>query len=83
MRLNAVDWISGILLIIGGLNWGLIGLFQYDLVAAIFGPLSAVSRGIYIVVGIAALAEAVSFVSKLGYSATEEATQVRREESRL
>ncbi len=47
------------LLIIGGLNWLLVGLFEFDLVAAIFGgevgPRSGLSRIVYIVVGIAAL----------------------------
>ncbi len=44
------------LLIIGGLNWLLIGLFEYDLVADIFGGQdSAVSRFIYVIVGICAI----------------------------
>lgn len=45
-----------ILVIIGALNWGLIGFFQYDLVAAIFGgQVSAFSRIIYALVGIAGI----------------------------
>ena len=44
------------LLIIGGLNWGLVGLFQYDLVATIFGgPDAVLSRIIYTLVGAAAV----------------------------
>jgi uncharacterized membrane protein YuzA (DUF378 family) len=43
------------LLVIGGINWGLIGFFDYNLVAAIFGPLSATTQVIYAVVGISAL----------------------------
>ncbi|MFB9279942.1 DUF378 domain-containing protein [Cohnella cellulosilytica] len=44
------------LLIVGGLNWLLIGLFEYDLVARIFGgPDSVMSRIIYVIVGICAL----------------------------
>lgn len=44
------------LLIVGGLNWLLIGLFQYDLVAAIFGGQSAMlSRIVYVIVGLCAL----------------------------
>jgi uncharacterized membrane protein YuzA (DUF378 family) len=44
------------LLIVGGLNWLLVGLFEYDLVAAIFGgPTAIVSRFIYVVVGICAI----------------------------
>jgi len=41
------------LVIIGGINWGLIGLFDYNLVDAIFGPMSLISRIIYTLVGIA------------------------------
>jgi uncharacterized membrane protein YuzA (DUF378 family) len=46
-----------VLLIIGGLNWGLVGIFNFNLVAAIFGELSVVSRIIYILVAISALWE--------------------------
>jgi hypothetical protein len=55
---------SIVLLIVGGLNWGLIGLFKYDLVAAIFGDLSTVSRVVYTLVGLAAIYVAVAFWSK-------------------
>ena len=41
------------LVIIGGINWGLIGLFDYNLVDAIFGTMSLTSRIIYTLVGIA------------------------------
>ena len=53
--MNAVDWIAMILLIVGGLNWGLVGLLDVDLVAALFGDGSAFSRIVYILVGLAAL----------------------------
>ena len=43
------------LLVIGGLNWGLVGLFNFDLVAALLGPMSVPSRVVYVVVGVAAL----------------------------
>lgn len=44
------------LLIIGGINWGLIGFFQFDLVAAIFGGMgSALSRIVYGIVGLSGL----------------------------
>jgi uncharacterized membrane protein YuzA (DUF378 family) len=52
---NVLDWLALILLIIGGLNWGLVGLFGIDLVASIFGPGSMISRVVYIAVGVAAL----------------------------
>jgi uncharacterized membrane protein YuzA (DUF378 family) len=54
-KMSALDWIAVILVIIGGLNWGLVGLFKFDLVAAIFGDMSALSRIVYDLVGLAAL----------------------------
>lgn len=47
--------IGYILLIVGGLNWGLVGFFNYNLVDTLFGVGSGVSRTIYALVGIAAL----------------------------
>ena len=44
-----------ILLIVGGLNWRLVGAFDFDLVAAIFGPMTLLSRLVYVLVGLAAL----------------------------
>lgn len=54
-KLNALDWIALVLVIVGGLNWGLVGLFKFDLVAAIFGDMSALSRIVYTLVGLAAV----------------------------
>lgn len=52
----AIDRIALILAIIGALNWGIIGLFGFDLVAFIFGgQMAAFSRIIYSIVGIAGL----------------------------
>ncbi|WP_183852627.1 DUF378 domain-containing protein [Prosthecomicrobium pneumaticum] len=54
--MHALNIITLVLLIVGGLNWGLVGLFQFDLVAAIFGgQTSALSRVVYILVGLSAL----------------------------
>jgi len=53
--MGAVDWIAMVLLIVGGLNWGLVGLFSFDLVAALFGQMSALSRVVYTLVGLSAL----------------------------
>lgn len=51
-----LDKIALLLLIIGGVNWGLIGIFQFDLVAFIFGGAAAVfSRIIYVLVAISAI----------------------------
>lgn len=54
-KCNALDWIAMVLVIIGALNWGLVGIFGFDLVAAIFGEMGIVSRIIYILVGISGL----------------------------
>jgi len=54
-KLNSLQWIALILIIVGGLNWGLVGLFDFDLVAAIFGMMSALSRIVYILVGLSAI----------------------------
>jgi uncharacterized membrane protein YuzA (DUF378 family) len=54
-KLNTLDWISLILLIVGGLNWGLVGIFKFDLVAAIFGELGIISRIVYTLVGLSAI----------------------------
>ena len=47
--------IAYILVIIGAINWGLVGFFNFDLVAAIFGEMSFITRIIYDLVGISAL----------------------------
>ena len=54
-KLNALDWIAIILVIVGGLNWALVGLFNFDLVAAIFGEFSVLTRIVYTLVGLAAV----------------------------
>lgn len=53
--MKVLHMVALILLIVGGLNWGLVGLFNFDLVAALFGQGSALSRIVYVLVGIAAL----------------------------
>jgi len=56
--------LATILLIIGGFNWGLVGLFQYDLVAAIFGgSTSVISRIVYSLVGVASIYEIFKYRS--------------------
>jgi uncharacterized membrane protein YuzA (DUF378 family) len=53
--MKLVDILAWLLLIIGGLNWGLIGALDLDLVARFFGPGSFLSRIIYILFGLSAL----------------------------
>lgn len=60
--MKSLDVIAAALLIIGGLNWGLVGLFQFDLVATVFGGESAIiSRIVYILVGISAMYQALTW----------------------
>lgn len=55
-KLTALDLTALILVIVGGLNWALVGLFGFDLVAFIFGgSMSILSRIVYVVVGVAAV----------------------------
>lgn len=54
-KLSALDWITFILVIVGGLNWGLVGIFKFDLVAAIFGEMGVISRIVYTLVGLSAV----------------------------
>lgn len=57
-KMKTLDTLVAALLVIGGLNWGLVGLFNFDLVATIFGNMSALSRLVYLVVGFCALYQA-------------------------
>jgi len=67
-RIGAWDRIALALAVIGAINWGLIGFFKFDLVAALFGgQLSVVSRIIYALIGIAAI-----WVTTLLFRNTEE-----------
>lgn len=62
--MRSLDIASLILIIIGGLNWGLIGLFDFNLVGALFGEDSGLSRVIYTLVGLAAVWAAASLVPR-------------------
>lgn len=52
--MKTLNIISLLLVIVGGVNWGLVGLFEFDLVAAIFGAGSVLSRLVYVLVGVSA-----------------------------
>jgi uncharacterized membrane protein YuzA (DUF378 family) len=54
-KLNMVMWVALILLVVGGLNWGLVGLFKFDLVARLFGEMSFFTRFIYVAVALSAV----------------------------
>lgn len=53
--MKVIDKIALVLIVIGALNWGLIGIFKFNLVDTIFGTMSMLSRIIYTLVGISGL----------------------------
>jgi hypothetical protein len=61
--MKIINTITLVLLIVGGLNWGLVGLAGFDLVAAIFGEMSPLSRIVYTLVGASALWQIVPLVT--------------------
>ena len=63
--MKTLDVIAAVLVVVGGLNWGLVGVARFDLVATVFGmpfgQTSALSSVVYVLVGLSALYQAVSF----------------------
>lgn len=53
--MKTLNTISLILVIIGAVNWGLVGLFEFNIVSVLFGTFSAITRIIYCLIGIAGL----------------------------
>lgn len=66
MKMGPVGWIAFILVIVGGLNWGLVGFFGYNLVDAIFVAGSTLSKIIYALVGLGALWMLIGGLAKSG-----------------
>ena len=58
--MKGLDYTALVLTIIGAINWGLVGLFKFDLVAFLFGNLSWFSRLVYILVGLSGLSLSTS-----------------------
>ena len=54
MKLNVIDWIALVLVIIGALNWGLVGIINLNIVEAIFGT-GIITTIVYVLVGLAGL----------------------------
>ncbi len=59
--MKSLDVIAAVLLVIGGANWGLVGLLGFDLVASLLGDMSLLSRLVYCLVGLGALYQAVTW----------------------
>lgn len=59
--MKTLDVIAAVLLVIGGLNWGVVGITGSDIVGTLFGDLSPMSRAVYLLVGLAALYQALQW----------------------
>ena len=59
--MKKLDVAAAVLLVVGGINWGVVGLTGSDIVGTLFGPLSPVSRAVYLLVGVAALYQALQW----------------------
>lgn len=64
-NMTPLCWVCCILLVVGALNWGLIGLFNMDVVAWLLGPGSMPTRVVYVLIGLAGLAKLWKIVSKM------------------
>jgi uncharacterized membrane protein YuzA (DUF378 family) len=65
MKMNGLDYTAWLLVVVGGLNWGLVGAFDYNLVDSLFGVGSVIARVVYVLVGVAALyVAAMPFLKK-------------------
>jgi uncharacterized membrane protein YuzA (DUF378 family) len=59
--LKSLDFLVAVLLVVGGLNWGLVGLLDFDLVATLFGNMTFISRIVYALVGLSAVYQAMQW----------------------
>lgn len=62
MKMNTIDTVAYVLVVIGGINWGFVGWLDYNLVDSLLGAGSAASRVVYALVGVAALYMIYEFV---------------------
>jgi hypothetical protein len=77
---KTIDVVSYVLILIGAINWGLVGFFEFDLVAALFGDMTIVSRIIYALVGVAAIYQILALSGMLRrWGAPARATARERE----
>jgi uncharacterized protein len=65
-EMKPLNLITLILVIVGGVNWGLVGLFNFDLVATLFGDGSMLARIVYVLVGLSALWQLVPLFAAFG-----------------
>lgn len=60
-EMKSMDVVVATLLVVGGLNWGLVGLLHFDLVATLLGDATMLSRLVYMVVGLCALYQVIQW----------------------
>lgn len=68
--MKGLDYTALVIAIVGAVVWGLIGLFNFNLVSFLFGSMSWISRIVYILVGICGL-YTISFFGRIGNTAEE------------
>ncbi len=59
-----LELVAMVLLLIGGINWGLVGAFNYNVVTTLLGDGTTMTRAVYAIVGLCALYEAFQFMKK-------------------
>jgi len=64
MKMSVLEWIALVLVIVGALNWGLVGLLDFNLVTAIFGDASTMTKVVYDLVGISGVYMIISAATK-------------------
>ena len=60
-HMKKLDVVAAVLLVVGGINWGLVGALGVDLVATLFGVMSPLARSVYLLVGLSGLYQAVQW----------------------
>lgn len=69
MKMSSTDSVALLVVIIGGINWGLVGFFKWNLVDKIFGVGSSAARVVYCVVGVVAVYMVIAWLAKMAKSA--------------
>jgi uncharacterized membrane protein YuzA (DUF378 family) len=59
--MKTIDVVAALLVVVGALNWGLVGVFRFDLVATLLGDATVASRLVYLLVGLAGAFQALSW----------------------
>jgi len=77
--MKSLNLLTLILVIVGGVNWGLVGILNFDLVAAILGEGSFLARAVYFLVGLSALWQLMPLAAAFG---TDEASAQRGHSAR-